>query len=39
MFETPTNATTRAAIERAHQERSQALRNAWGWLFASDKKD
>ncbi|GIT87900.1 hypothetical protein ROBYS_29160 [Roseobacter sp. OBYS 0001] len=35
MIETPTNEKTRAAIERAHYERSQVLVEAWHWLFPS----
>jgi len=32
MFETPTNPRTQAAINRAHEERAQAVRNAWLWV-------
>lgn len=35
MIETPTNEKTRAAMERAHEERSRALVEAWHWLFPS----
>ncbi|ABG32888.1 hypothetical protein SAMN05443635_11915 [Roseobacter denitrificans OCh 114] len=35
MIETPTDEKTRAAMERAHQERSQVLVEAWRWLFPS----
>ena len=35
MIEAPTNENIRAAMERAHQERSQVLVEAWRWLFPS----
>ena len=33
MFEAATDKKTRDAIQRAHDERSQVLRDAWQWLF------
>ncbi len=35
MIEAPTNENARQAMQRAHEERSQALRDAWSWLFSS----
>ncbi len=35
MFEAATTERTRAALQRAHQERGQILRDAWDWLFPS----
>lgn len=35
MFEATTTSGTRDAIHKAHEERAQALRDAWHWLFAS----
>lgn len=33
MIEATTNVNTREAIRRAHEERAQAARHAWAWLF------
>lgn len=33
MFEAPTNTETRNAMQRAHEERAQAMKDAWRWLF------
>lgn len=35
MLEATTTQETKNAIKRAHQERSQMLRDAWTWLFPS----
>jgi hypothetical protein len=35
MFEVPINDIAREAMKRAHEERSQVIRNAWQWLFPS----
>ena len=35
MIEATTNQTARNAMQRAHEERAQAMRDAWNWLFAS----
>lgn len=35
MIEMTTNPAARRAMDRAHMERAQALRTAWGWLFGS----
>jgi hypothetical protein len=35
MIEAPTTERSRAALQRAHAERGQALKDAWNWLFAS----
>lgn len=35
MFEAPTNDVARDAMKRAHEERSQAIRDVWHWLFPS----
>lgn len=37
MIEAATSEDIRAAMERAHQERSQALRAAWHWIFPVTK--
>lgn len=37
MIEAATSENLRKAMERAHEERSQALRDAWHWLFPSNK--
>jgi hypothetical protein len=36
MIEAPTTENTRRAMERAHEERAQAMRDAWNWLFHSN---
>ena len=36
MIEATTNEKARHAMQRAHEERSQALRDAWHWLFHSN---
>ena len=33
MFEAATTHETRNAMKRAHEERAQAMRDAWHWLF------
>lgn len=35
MIEMTTNPAARRAMERAHEERARAIRNAWSWLFGS----
>ena len=35
MFEASTDKTVRNAMQRAHEERSKAIRDAWHWLFPS----
>lgn len=37
MFETPTNTLMRNAMIRAHEERAQAMKDAWNWLFSSSR--
>lgn len=37
MFEASTDATTRDAMQRAHEERAQAMKGAWHWLFPSSR--
>jgi hypothetical protein len=37
MFEAPTTSTARSAMQRAHEERAQAMRNAWRWLFPTSR--
>ena len=38
MLEATTNPTTRTAMQRAHEERAQAMRDAWRWLFHSSSR-
>lgn len=33
MFETTASRRIRESMERAHQERAEALRSAWNWLI------
>ncbi len=33
MMEATTNPAARDAMQRAHEERAQAIRDAWNWLF------
>lgn len=33
MIEATTNTAARSAMQRAHEERAQAMRDAWNWLF------
>ena len=33
MIEAPITTTARNAMQRAHEERAQAMRDAWRWLF------
>lgn len=35
MIEVSVDNRARAAMKRAHEERSQVLRDAWHWLFPS----
>lgn len=37
MFEATTNRDTRNAMQRAHEERAQAMKDAWNWLFHSSR--
>ncbi len=38
MLEATTNPIARTAMQRAHEERAQAMRDAWRWLFASSSR-
>jgi len=38
MLEYSANTATREAIARAHAERGKILRQAWAWLFHSNRK-
>jgi hypothetical protein len=33
MIEATSNPSARSAMNRAHEERAQAMRDAWNWLF------
>lgn len=35
MTEATTTRATKTAMQRAHEERAQAMRNAWHWLLSS----
>ncbi len=35
MIEATTNPAARNAMNAAHEERAQAMRDAWRWLFGS----
>jgi len=37
MFEASTSRTAKNAMQRAHEERAQAMKDAWNWLFASTR--
>lgn len=37
MFEATTHRDTRDAMQRAHEERAQAMKAAWQWLFSSSR--
>lgn len=37
MIEASTNRSTKTAMHRAHEERAQAMKDAWNWLFASNR--
>ncbi len=37
MFEAATDTATRNAMQRAHEERAQAMKDAWSWLFSSSR--
>lgn len=37
MFEATTDRITRNAMQRAHEERAQAMKSAWHWLFPSSR--
>jgi hypothetical protein len=37
MIEAPITTTSRNAMIRAHEERAQAMRDAWRWLFPSKR--
>lgn len=36
MIEAPTRQIHREAMQRAHEERGQIVRDAWNWLFPSN---
>lgn len=38
MFEAPTDTQMRKAMRAAHQERADALRQIFGWLFRSGRR-
>lgn len=38
MIEATTNSAARRAYNVAHAERSRAMANIWGWLFASTSR-
>ena len=38
MFEATANQQARSAMQRAHEERAQAMRDAWRWLFDSSSR-
>ena len=37
MIEATTHTATRKAMQRAHEERAQAMRDAWLWLFPAKR--
>lgn len=37
MFEATTRRDTRDAMQRAHEERAQAMKSAWNWLFSTSR--
>lgn len=34
MTEATSNPATKNAMQRAHEERAQAMKDAWSWLFS-----
>jgi hypothetical protein len=37
MFEASSTRETYNAMQRAHEERAQAMKDAWNWLFSGNK--
>ena len=38
MLEATTNEAIRTAIRKAHEERAQASRDFWGWMFGTSSR-